>query len=531
MQYRFLTTLNEPLSPRGRAIALGFFDGVHIGHSAVISSIMDTGSLIPCVLTFNQDCDQKVKEGPYILSADDKKIFMDAMGIQEYLDFDFAVLKDMEPEAFVQTVLRDYLHCKLIACGENTRFGKDGAGTVETLKALCSKEGIEVTVVPSVMCEQERVSSTRIRKALADGDIRMATRLLGHPFTINGSIEEGQHLGRTIGYPTMNQPLPSDLILPKFGVYHSSIEIDGVAYPALTNIGIRPTVSGRIPIAETWVPGYTGNTYHKTLRTFLVEFLREETPFASLYELKEQLNKDKRHIMNRTRITGAVRAVFLDFDETLQNRSIAYRRYARRFVSLHFPDLSPDEQERRIQVMWEKNGNGHCYFNRETYISYPDYFKQLIDLWQWEDAPSVDDLVNECKQMLPTESTLFPDSVDLLKALRQKGIYVGVITNGYASMQTRKLDVSGIRPLIDMMVVSGFEGIRKPHGEIFHRAAQRLGVAPEDCLYVGDHPYYDLDGAVNGKMKPIYLDAFDLHLADPSIPRITKPIELLDILA
>jgi len=515
------------LPPTPRAVALGLFDGVHIGHRAVISQTLDRG-LTSTVFTFSDGARAMPKHAPALLSPKNKQTLLAQTGVQELIDVDFDCVRDLSPREFVTAVLRDAFHTVRVCCGENFRFGKDGAGDIDTLRALCEAQQIDLTVVKTVDCDGVPISSTRIRDAIADGDLPLATRLLGHPFWLDEVVSRGQQLGRTLGFPTLNQYLPADFVKPRFGVYLSTVEIDGVVHTGLTNIGLRPTVGSDAPLAETWVPDYEGDLYGQTVRTIPVRFLRPERAFPSVADLQAQLQKDAADARAQTAPTGKVRAVLFDFDDTLQDRPAAYRRYAKRFIERHFPDLPAEEKAARAEEVWVKNGDGHAYIGGGKYIPYPEYFQSLIDAWGWQDPPSIDELIAECRTVLATETALFPDAVETLTRLRAQGFLTGTVTNGYSAMQGRKLDVSGLRPLLDLTVVSGDEGVHKPAPELFRRAAARLGIACEDCVYVGDHPYYDMEGAAAAGMRRVFIDAYDRGIAPAGVPVITRLSELFE---
>ena len=517
------------LPPARRAVALGLFDGVHIGHRAVISGTLDRG-LTASVFTFSDGARAMPKGAPALLSPENKQTLLAQTGVQELINVDFDCVRTLSPREFVETVLRDALHTACVCCGENFRFGADGAGDAETLRALCAEQQIDLHVVKTVDCDGVPISSTRIRDAIAAGDLPLATRLLGHPFWLDEVVSKGRQLGRTLGFPTLNQYLPEDFVEPRFGVYLSAVEIDGRVHTGLTNIGRRPTVGSDAPLAETWVPDYDGDLYGQTVRTIPVRFVRPEQAFPSVEALQAQLQKDAEAARAMTAPTGTVRAVLFDFDDTLQDRPVAYRRYAERFVDRHFPELSADEKAARVTEMWVKNGDGHAYVGSGKYIPYPQYFEGLIASWGWSDPPPIDELIAECRTTLATETALFPDAADTLKRLRQKGLLIGTVTNGFSSMQSRKLDMSGLRPLLDLTVVSGDEGIHKPDPELFRRAAARLGVACEDCVYVGDHPYYDMQGAADAHMRRVFIDAYGRGFAPADVPVITRLSELLKVL-
>ena len=528
MQLYTLESIDTRFPSTPRAVALGLFDGMHIGHRAVLAEILDVEGLTPAAFTFS-DKQALPKNAARLQTLADRCDLMEKTGVEELFSADFSAVCSLSPEDFVKKILKEQLNARLVSCGENFRFGNGGTGDATLLKSLCEKEGIRVVVADTVLCDGEAVSSTRIREALADGNVPLANRLLGHAFSLSGTVKHGFGRGKTLGYPTANLALRDGFAVPRLGVYLSAVELDGNVYSALTNVGSRPTFGQDAPLCETTIFDYFGDLYGKDVRVSLVRFLREERTFSSEADLKAQIELDVATAKKHLAPTGKVRAVLFDFDDTLQSRPAAYKRYADRFVKRHFPDLPKEEQESRSLEMWRRNGDGHAHVNGSKYIPYPVYFEELIDLWGWQDPPTIDELTAECRQVLASETVLFPESVGTLTMLRQKGVLVGLITNGYSSMQGRKLDVSGLRPLLDVSVVSGDEGIRKPDPEIFRRAASRLGVSPADCVYVGDHPYYDLSGATKSGMRVIYVDAFGLHLA-ADVPTVTSVSEIPEIL-
>lgn len=528
MQTYRLTDSDARFPETPRAVALGLFDGMHIGHRAVISNVLDVDGLTATVFTFSDETPLP-KNAPQLQTLADRCDLIEKTGVEELFLADFSAVGAFSPADFVKTVLKEQLNAHLVSCGENFRFGNGGTGDVTLLQSLCEAENIRVVVAKTVLCDGEPVSSSRIRAALADGNVTLANRLLGHPFSLTGSVAHGDGRGKHLGFPTANLPLYPHFAAPRFGVYLSAVELDGNVYSALTNVGARPTFETDAPLCETSIFDYSGDLYGKELRVSLVRFLREERAFSSNEELKNQMERDKETAKKHLAASGKVKAVLFDFDDTLQSRPAAYKRYADRFVKRHFPDLPKEEQERRATEMWHRNGDGHAHVNGSKYIPYPVYFQELIDLWGWQNPPTIDELTAECRQVLASETVLFSDTVPTLEALRQKGVLVGLITNGYSSMQGRKLDIAEIRPLLDLSVVSGDEGIRKPDPEIFRRAAARLGVSPADCVYVGDHPYYDLSGAKAAGMRVVYVDAFGLHLAT-DVPTVTSVSEIPEIL-
>jgi riboflavin kinase/FMN adenylyltransferase len=177
-------------------------------------------------------------------------------------------------------------------CGYDFRFGKNGEGNAEKLASFASQRNLSCTIVPEQMMDGEKISSTRIRTLLEQGDLENAKRLLGHPHILSGTVVSGQRLGRTIGIPTANLHLPKELVQPAFGVYACTALVDGHTYVAVTNIGIRPTVNGQNVTVEPWILDFSGDLYGKKITLKFHKFLRPEQKFANLDELKAQIQKD-----------------------------------------------------------------------------------------------------------------------------------------------------------------------------------------------------------------------------------------------
>lgn len=275
------------------AVALGFFDGIHLGHQKVISEAVQAlnDGLKPTVLTFKKSPHSIVTgEKIGLLQDEEKRNFhLNNMGVQSLFVIDFNLIKNLEPEQFVEKVLCDTLNAKKVFCGFNYHFGKGAKGGSELLKSICNNYGIEVFVVPPVIIDNEVVSSTRIRNLLKNGDIAEANKLLGYDFGIKAEIIHGNHIGKSMGFPTINQGINPEVILPKFGVYASVVTIDGGAkYAGVTNVGVKPTIGLYQPLYETWMPQYIGeDLYGKSAEVTLKAFLRAEKKFNNLDELKQ----------------------------------------------------------------------------------------------------------------------------------------------------------------------------------------------------------------------------------------------------
>lgn len=524
--------------PKFRAVALGIFDGVHLGHRAVISRA--TGMELPdgtrataAVFTFVQPPWALPKDsGCELITDGQKAAVLESLGVEELIQADFETVRDLSPQAFVEDFLHAVLHARRVCCGFNYHFGKGGAGDAAALRALCEPLGIEVEVVPPILVDGEPVSASRIRRAIEAGEAEEAARLLGRPFTLDFPVVGGQKLGRLLGTPTINQPLPPHFVRPRFGVYAVSVEADGRVSHGVTNIGVRPTVGSEGPLAETWIADFQGDLYGRNVPVTLVKFLRSEQKFDSVEALQRQILLDgkaaRRAVLgDEGARDGGIRAVLFDFDDTLQDRAAAFLQYCDFFFDKYFPTLPPAERESRRQEMLRRNNRG--------YVNYIDYFLSLFEDWEWKDAPPVGDIYREFQFRFSDYVSLLPDAEPVLRELRRRGFRVGIITNGPSLLQNRKLDVSGLRPLLDIAVVSGDETapggrcVHKPDPEIFRRAAARLGVACAACLYVGDHPVNDVEGSRAAGMHPVYINAFGADDHPENVPEITSLTELLEL--
>lgn len=282
-------------SPRETAIALGSFDGLHIGHKAVISHVLGQEGLLPGVFTFanNPLCDLGGHAGGELMTREQKELRLTRWGVEVLYLIPFRLVRELSPEEFVVDVLQKVCRAKRVSCGFNFTFGAGGRAGSEDLKRLCAAHGIEAIVQPAVLADGEPVSSTRIRGLVSRGEAGEAARLLGHPYGYLGPVLHGKRLGRTLGTPTLNQAVPKSFCLPRFGVYASVVHIGEERFCGVTNVGVRPTVDGHHVSAETWMPDYHGpELYGKTLQVDLLRFLRPEQKFASVELLGEQIHRD-----------------------------------------------------------------------------------------------------------------------------------------------------------------------------------------------------------------------------------------------
>lgn len=334
-----LTTVITPT-----AIALGNFDGVHLGHQAVIRQALpgeesaatesdlapkqvsesprlkghsrwygptpaSAGSEqgyfyqarteTPTVVTFFPHPQEffSGQSRPLLTPLEEKAAQISRLGVRQLVLLPFNDdLAALSPEEFVDKLLIQQLKTRRISVGKDFCFGKNRSGTVEDLKRLAGLQGVEVSIAPLRLQGTERISSSRIREALLEGNLDLAHGLLGRPYSLSGRVIQGQKLGRTLGFPTANLKLPADKFLPKHGVY--SVWVQGVSgtpeqcLPGVLNIGVRPTVDGLATTVEVHLLNWSGDLYGKTLTLLLHNYLRPEQKFSSLDALKQQIQQD-----------------------------------------------------------------------------------------------------------------------------------------------------------------------------------------------------------------------------------------------
>lgn len=278
------------------AVALGAFDGLHTGHMAVIEKAMSLSShegLYPCVLIFDEHPQKAMGQSALELlqTAEDKEKRIKNLGADTKL-ISFERIRNMTPEEFFNEIIVSELNSGAVCCGYDFRFGKGASGNAQILKELCDKQGISCNILPASLYEGEPVSSTRIRSCIKSGEIEKANQMLGRAFSYDFEVVEGDKIGRTISSPTINQKFPEGFIVPRYGVYASETFVDGEWKPSVTNIGIRPTLTGKHLRSETHIIGYDGDLYGQRIPVGLLSFMRQERKFLNLVELKAQIAID-----------------------------------------------------------------------------------------------------------------------------------------------------------------------------------------------------------------------------------------------
>lgn len=270
----------------GTAVALGYFDGVHLGHRAVMQAALGFATqhaLASAAFTFTLPAENY--KGKALLTQTEKERRIAALGIDVLLCPPAAEIFGLNCEQFVQQVLVQALHAKAVFCGDDFTFGKNAAGNVALLRTLCAAHGITVQTVPTVLVDGAPVSSTRIRAALGAGEMEQVNTLLGQPYSIDLPVQAGKHFGRTMGLPTINQIYPAHLQLPQSGVYITQTVLDGTPYASATGLGSRPTVGGEGITCETFILGFSGDLYGTAPTVRFYRYLKPTVKFASKEEL------------------------------------------------------------------------------------------------------------------------------------------------------------------------------------------------------------------------------------------------------
>ena len=282
---------NMPSPSNGLTLALGEFDGLHIGHRSLVLLAAYQASSYSGILLFANH--YKGKGNKFLTSIDDKLDLLKT----DRLDYAYVLEEDdsiyeLSPEEFIKEILLP-LGTKKVVVGPDYRFGKMAKGDIELLKRY-----FEVIVVPFVEINGHKVSSSLIKEELAKGKVEEAKEELGHPFSIKGKTKEGAHIGRGIGFPTLNLDFDPNYVLPKRGVYFALAYFKGRYYKAIVNVGIKPTVGGTSPSIEAYLFGYEGtDDYGYSLHLGFIRFRREEIKFASLEDLQKQIESDKEWAM------------------------------------------------------------------------------------------------------------------------------------------------------------------------------------------------------------------------------------------
>ncbi len=279
-----------------KIFALGFFDGVHLGHQALLRECCALAERFHCeaaAITFDKHPKALFSGSvPALLSSvHDREKLLRRYGMDHIFVFPVT-------EAVMSTPWQDFLEELLkqgaagFVCGDDFHFGHRGQGDSQKLLQFCAQRNLPCVIVPEQSLGGNRICSTLIRSRIEEGNMESATRYLGHPHMLTGKVVHGRRLGRTLGIPTANLLLPEGIVTPRFGVYACRAVIDGNVYPAVTNVGTRPTVSGTGITVEPWILDFEGDLYDREIMLEFYRFLRPETKFPDLSSLQQEIRKN-----------------------------------------------------------------------------------------------------------------------------------------------------------------------------------------------------------------------------------------------
>ena len=280
------------------AIAIGKFDGIHVGHRKLLTEITDAkkDGLLACVFTFDPPASVFFGGGCQgeLTTREEKRQIFEQLGVDVLVEFPLnRETAATSPEQFVLEYLHERLHAGLVVAGTDLSFGAGGRGNTALLQVMGKQLDMDVKTIDKVRMEGREVSSTYIGELLLRGDMPMVTRLLGAPYRICGKIVHGNHIGHTIGFPTANIVVDREKLMPPYGVYFPKAFCNGRVWPAISNVGVKPTVeAGARCGVETHLYGFGEDIYGEELTVELVQFVRPERKFDGLTDLIAQLEKD-----------------------------------------------------------------------------------------------------------------------------------------------------------------------------------------------------------------------------------------------
>lgn len=288
------------LKKKNTAVALGTFDGLHKGHIAVISEAVNLAKqndLTPVVLLFNEHPQKHITgkvPSELITKSIKEKIIKELNAEISYISFES--ICNLSYEEFFEKILKKEFNAKALSCGKNYHFGNKALGDTNALKLLCEKDNIILSVLELEKQNGETISSTLIRKYIENGEIEKANEMLSRNFAYDFTVVDGEHFGRKLGVPTINQYFEEGFIKPKNGVYESKTLVEDKWYKSVTNIGIRPTLNGQTARSETHIIGFNGDLYGKNPTVAFLKYLRDEKKFDSIEELRNQILKDIKEV-------------------------------------------------------------------------------------------------------------------------------------------------------------------------------------------------------------------------------------------
>lgn len=289
----------QQIDIKDAAIALGFFDGIHMAHRRLLErtrEIAKKENLVFAVFTFPSEDNFKGEE--IIYSTEQKLSILEKMGVEAVILANFKSVSEISAQNFVNNALFCDMHCRAAVAGYDFRFGKGAKGNAKLLSSLLSLLGAKCFIEDEMKIDGEKISTTRIKALLKEGRVEEAKRFLGAPFFIKSRVKHGLGLGRKLGFPTVNTEFKGGVTPLKQGVYRTAVEISGRLYSSITNVGTCPTFEERTVHSETFIIDFSEAIYEEEIRIFFLGFLREEKKFNSQEELIMQINVDKTKAIN-----------------------------------------------------------------------------------------------------------------------------------------------------------------------------------------------------------------------------------------
>lgn len=290
--------LSEISPNENLALALGFFDGVHLGHKKIINTLIEHAklkNLKTAVITFKKNPSNFFKpvSSLNIQTLEQRACALEMLGVDYLYELDFEKYKYLEAIEYLEDILIKNFKPKIITVGYNHAFGKKRKGTPEFLKAHANKYNYNCIIVPEEKFNNKKVSSTIIRNFLQKGSLKVANELLTRPFSILGIVQKGDNLASKLGFPTANINWNNDIIKLPYGVYFGLAKVDSKTYHALINWGVKPTVKNENKeVLEAHIYNFNENIYNKTIEISFIEKTRDEKKFKNITELKNRINKD-----------------------------------------------------------------------------------------------------------------------------------------------------------------------------------------------------------------------------------------------
>ena len=290
---------------RPTVLTLGVFDGLHLGHQRIMHKVVERAravGAVPTAITFDphpREVLHPESAPPLLQTLDQRLANLEVLGIEQAIVIPFSrEFASNSAEDFITEIIHDRLHAKEVYLGKGFAFGRARGGNIELLRKMTGELGFVADEVDEVQLRGQRISSSAIRKLLAEGRVNLARRMLGRPYGVEGVVVRGDRRGHTIGFPTANLH-PHNRVIPKYGVYATATLIDGVWRRSITNIGVRPTFGADAePSIESYIFDFDGELYGDVLRVRFLHRIRDEKKFNGIDELKSQIERDTRRALN-----------------------------------------------------------------------------------------------------------------------------------------------------------------------------------------------------------------------------------------